>query len=254
MSSTNYDGQIHRDYAVGRALHADQFQVWMQTLAKSLPRRRPLNGLDLGSGTGRFSPHLADAFGPVVGVEPSTGMRSVACTESTHDDVRYLAGSAENIPADDESFDYCLMFLAWHHVTEPDRAAQEVARVLRPGGVLLCRTQFADLMPNLWWLRHFPNGWEADAAMYRTLEEDLACFSSAGLEPAPGLVWVDEPSLGTKKERLDQVRTRTLSVLHRMSDEDFTAGVASLEQEVARDPDQPAPTHPVTLLVVTKPT
>lgn len=152
MSKTNYDGPIHRDYARGRALKAEQYAAWADAFTQRLPRRRPLVGLDLGSGTGRFSPMLADTFGPVVGVEPSTGMRETAKRSSVHEDVRYLPGSAEEIPLEDESFDYCLMFLAWHHVTDPSRGAEEIARVLRPGGVLLCRAQFSDQMPDLWWL------------------------------------------------------------------------------------------------------
>jgi hypothetical protein len=108
-------------------------------------------------------------------------------------------------------------------------------------------------MPDLWWLRHFPSGPEADAAMYRPLATEMAVFLAAGLAAAPGLIWVDEPSPGTKAEQLDKLRTRTLSVLHRMSDEDFAAGIASLEAEVAREPGQLAPGQPVTMLVMRKP-
>ena len=96
--------------------------------------------------------------------------------------VRYVAGTAEQIPADDQSFDYCLLYLVWHHVADPTVAAREVARVLRPGGVVLCRTQLSDHMPDLWWLRHFPSGPAADAAMYRPLTDELAFFEAAGLQ------------------------------------------------------------------------
>jgi SAM-dependent methyltransferase len=140
----------------------------------------------------------------------------------------------------------------WHHVVDHAVAAREIARVLRPGGVLLCRSQFSDHMPNLWWLRHFPSGPEADAAMYRPLAEEIGVFAEAGLEPAPGLTWVGEPSLGSKAERLERLRTRTLSVLHRMSDEDVATGLASLAREVLDEPDAPAPGEPVSLLVLKK--
>jgi SAM-dependent methyltransferase len=252
MSSTDYDGHIHRDYSRGRALSSDLHRIWTEAFARHLPSRRPLDGLDLGSGTGRFTPHLAAAFGPVLGVEPSAGMRRTAKLECAHPQVRHVAGSAESIPADDASFDYCLMYLVWHHVNDLERAAQEIARVLRPGGVLLCRAQFSDHMPDLWWLRHFPSGPAADAAMYRPLVDEIALFTAAGLEPSPGLTWVQEPSLGTKAERLEQLRTRTLSVLHRMPDDDVTAGFASLEAEVATDPHAAAPGQAVTLLVMRK--
>jgi hypothetical protein len=112
-------------------------------------------------------------------------MREVAERESSHDQVRYLPGSAENIPAADQSVDYCLLHLVWHHVRDRAGAAKEIARVLRPGAPLLCRSQFSDHMFDLWWLRHFPSGPEADAAMYRSLAEEVAVFGAAGLTPSP---------------------------------------------------------------------
>lgn len=88
--------------------------------------------------------------------------------------------------------------------------------------------------------------------MYRPLTDEINIFGKAGLEPSPGLTWVDEPSLGTKAERLEQLRTRTLSVLHRMSDEDVATGLASLAREVLHEPDAPAPGQQVSLLVLRK--
>jgi SAM-dependent methyltransferase len=212
VPATDYDSQVHRDYARGRALTADNVRLWIAAFAGHLPPDRPLHGLDLGSGTGRFSPALADAFGPVLGVEPSGQMREVAERESKHDHIRYVDGSAESIPAEDESFDCCLLYLVWHHVLDRAGAAREIARVLRPGGVLLCRSQFSDHMPELWWLKHFPSGPEADAAMYRPLADEIGVFGKAGLEPSPGL--------------------------------------ASLAREVLDEPDAPAPGQPVSLLVL----
>lgn len=252
--TTDYEGPTHREYSRGRRFSPALHRTWNDAFAQWLPARRPLHGLDLGSGTGRFSPSLAEEFGPVVGVEPAAAMRRVAETESTHPGVRYLAGSAERIPAADDTFDYCLMFLVWHHVTDRDAAAREIVRVLRPGGTLLCRTQFSDLLPDLWWRRHFPRGREVDAAMYRPLAVELAGFEAAGLVPDPGLTWVDQPSEGTKRERLEALRTRTVSSLARMPDEDVAAGFASLAAEVAADPDAPAPGVRASMLVLRKPT
>lgn len=252
--STDYEGSVHRHYAQARALSPELHDLWMGVFASHLRPVRPLRGLDLGSGTGRFTPQLADAFGPVTGVEPSRAMREVAARVSAHPDVDYVDGCAEDIPVSSAAMDYCLMYLSWHHVLDRTRAAEEVARVLRPGGLLLCRTQFSDQMPDLWWLRHFPSGPAADAAMYRPLADDLGVFTSAGLEEAPGLTWVAEPSAGTKAERLEQLRTRTLSVLHRMADDEFEAGLASIAAEVQKTPHESAPGNAASLLVMRKPT
>ncbi|MHC0429943.1 class I SAM-dependent methyltransferase [Streptomyces sp. O3] len=149
MRTVDYNTQQHQDYARGRALTERQLQAWISAFAAALPERRPLAGLDVGSGTGRFAPALAETFGPVVGVEPADRMREVAQAQSRHPDVRYIAGAAEEIPVPSESADYALLAWSWHHVQDQPRAARELARVLRPGGRLRLRTLslFAQLSP-----------------------------------------------------------------------------------------------------------
>jgi ubiquinone/menaquinone biosynthesis C-methylase UbiE len=78
-------------------------------------------------------------------------MRDVAQAQSQHPGVRYLAGSAEDLPVPSSSADYALMFLSWHHVQDKPQAARELTRVLRPAGRLLLRTNFSDHHPRPWW-------------------------------------------------------------------------------------------------------
>ena len=51
--------------------------------------------------------------------------------------VRFSSGGAQDIPADDASFDMVLMFKSLHHVPVPEmgRALDEIRRVLQPGGL-----------------------------------------------------------------------------------------------------------------------
>jgi SAM-dependent methyltransferase len=79
LDKANYDACQHAVYVEGRALSAQAAQLWRVTFTRWADPRRPLAVLDLGSGTGRFAPMLADTFGgPVYGVEPSTRMRQMA--------------------------------------------------------------------------------------------------------------------------------------------------------------------------------
>src|SRR6204780_3515199 len=158
MRRIDYDTEQYQDYARGRALTGHQLQAWISAYAALLPERRPLAGLDVGSGTGRFTPGLARAFGPVTGVEPSVRMREIAQAQSRHPGVRSLAASAEALPVASGCADYALMFLSWHHVQDKNRAARELARVLRPAGRLLLRANFRDHHPRPWWLQYFPRG------------------------------------------------------------------------------------------------
>ena len=250
MRRIDYDTEQYQHYARGRELSEEQLDAWISAFEALLPERRPLTGLDVGSGTGRFTPTLARAFGPVTGVEPSVRMREIALAQSRHPDVRYLAGSAEDMPAPSSSADYALMFLSWHHVQDKLRAAGELARVLRPGGRLLLRSNFSDhIPPSGWWLEYFPRGFEVDAALFQPLHEVIAAFSSAGWRVA-SFGRVTEPSSGTRGDMLQRLRLITHSTLALFTPDELEAGFRNLEQAIAADPGAPAPPDPATLLTL----
>jgi SAM-dependent methyltransferase len=69
----------------------------------------------------------------VLGVEPDAGMRAELRRGLPQIAVR--PGSAEQIPADDGALNAVLVGQAFHWF-EPDRALTEIARVLRPSGIL----------------------------------------------------------------------------------------------------------------------
>lgn len=89
--------------------------------------------LDLGAGTGKLTRLLVTRFERVVAVEPSCAMRRLLdrnCPSAT-----ILAGSAEAIPLADASVDAVFVAEAFHRF-DGERAVGEIARVLRPRGVL----------------------------------------------------------------------------------------------------------------------
>jgi ubiquinone/menaquinone biosynthesis C-methylase UbiE len=248
MKPVDYNTRQHQHYARGRAMAPATLRTWMDAFASRLPERRPLAGLDLGSGTGRLTPALADSFGPVTGVEPSAKMREVAARSSAHPLVRYVAGSAESIPLAADSVDYTVMFLSWHHVQDKPLAARELARVSRPGSVLFLRTQFADRMPRLWWLEHFPRGYEVDAAMYDTVAATSAYLAAAGWVVRE-LAELASPAGRTRADMLERLRYRTLSTFDQLTEDELTVGFERLERAVAAAPDEPEPAYVEDLLV-----
>ncbi len=251
MKQVNYDVQQYQNYARGRAMLPEQMNAWIAAFAARLPGRRPLHGLDLGSGTGRFTPALAEAFGPAIGVEPSAKMRQIARARAPHPDVEYRSGSAEAIPLPDGSVDYTLMFLAWHHVQDKVQAACELARATRSGGTLLLRSQFRDHMPRLWWLEYFPRGFEADASMYEPLADVIDVFRDAGWEVA-SFAAIDEPAVGSRAELVERLRLKPFSIFEQLTAEETAAGFRQLEEAVAADPDEPPPPSRATLLTLTR--
>lgn len=249
MRQIDYDTEQYQDYARGRALTEPQLQSWISAFAAVLPERRPLTGLDVGSGTGRFTPALARAFGPVTGVEPSVRMREIAQAQSQHPGVRYLAGSAEALPVPSGSADYALMFLSWHHVQGEPRAVRELSRALRPGGRLLLRANFSDHHPRPWWQEVVPRWFDADTAQFQPLHEVIEMFTSDGWRVV-NFGWFTEPCYGTLADMLGRLRLRTLSFFGQLDPDEIEAGMHRLEEFVAADPDAPAPVFAEPLLTL----
>lgn len=92
--------------------------------------------IDLGAGTGQLTRSLLAGSSRglrVTAVDPSPGMRAALTTALPG--LPVLDGSGEDLPVPDASQDAVLCAQAWHWV-DPVRAGAEVARVLRPGGLL----------------------------------------------------------------------------------------------------------------------
>ncbi len=88
---------------------------------------------DVCAGTGGFSRVLSARGIEVVAVELDPRMATVLRDRSPH--VHAAVGRGEELPIRTCSLDAVLVSSAWHWL-DPSRAVPEMARVLRPGGVL----------------------------------------------------------------------------------------------------------------------
>lgn len=242
LKRVDYNDNQHRTYAEGRRMSAGMAARWMERFAAHLPARRPLMIVDLGSGVGRLTPALADAFGgPVVGVEPADRMRAIAETTADHPVVRYVRGEAAAMPLPDHSADAVLMFLSLHHVPDRAAAAREIARVLKPGGRVLIRTGLSDRLGEIWWHRFFPRGREIEEQMFPTLAEVTEIFAAVGLE-VQALQEVTETYAATGVEAAEKLRLRAISPFEHMTEGEITEGFARLDAWLAAGKADEAPT------------
>ena len=122
-------GAAARAYAEHRPDYAAEAITWSLAGAD-----RPVaDVLDLGAGTGSLTAGLVASGLSVTAVEPDLLM--LAELRRRLPVVPAVVGRAEAVPLPDDSVDAVLVGTAFHWF-DTDRALPEIARVLRPGGVL----------------------------------------------------------------------------------------------------------------------
>lgn len=90
--------------------------------------------LDAGGGTGRISQYFSDQVDQIIVADLSFQM----LTESLSKNGLYPVNShSEILPFPDESFDRIIMVDAMHHVCDQSKTAQELWRVIKPGGKIV---------------------------------------------------------------------------------------------------------------------
>lgn len=101
--------------------------------------------LDVGCGWGGKTVRYAErdnvrriAGFDLPGFDPDVP-RAFARAHGVEDICDFTVGYAENIPYGDAEFDLAMMDDVLEHVADPAQVLRECARVLRPGGTLLCR-------------------------------------------------------------------------------------------------------------------
>ena len=125
------DGQAY-ERLMGRwsQICARQFIDWLD-----IPTG--LRWLDVGCGNGAFTETLIERCAPstVMAVDPSEGQLFYARSRPGTKMAEFRVGDAQALPFNDGAFDAAAMALVISFLPDPAKAAREMARVVRPGGM-----------------------------------------------------------------------------------------------------------------------
>jgi len=97
-----------------------------------------LRWLDVGCGNGAFTEMIVERCAPysVDGIDPADGQLAFARTRPALSTARFHLGDAMALPFSDDGFDAAVMPLVIFFVPDPAAGVAEMARVVRPGGIV----------------------------------------------------------------------------------------------------------------------
>lgn len=134
-------------YSTRRGARVDRFQ---KRVLDSYLDTGELGGssvLEVGCGTGRFLPFMANKGCSVTGIDISEEMLKVAMTRiaiSESKDITLLLNDADSIPAEKNSFDIVYSILVINLLPNFEDVFKEINRVIKPNGSFIFSVPFLD--------------------------------------------------------------------------------------------------------------
>jgi len=234
----DYDkSNIAATYDAARRYAPDVLQQWMDLVAKRAPS--PLNLIvDLGCGTGRFTQPLSDRLNAdVVGLDPSEKMLAAARSKGHGKCVDFKQLRSNTLPISDGAADMIFISMVLHHLPDPSKTARECRRILRTGGRVCLRngTREAEIPQS----RFFPGMQQLIEQTLPSSAVVLSLFEGAGFKTLAHDL-VPQRIAAHWGEFADKIELRADSILARIPDADFKAGMAALRAFAAtRSPHEP---------------
>jgi ubiquinone/menaquinone biosynthesis C-methylase UbiE len=240
-------------YDRARSLSAGAIRSWIDSIAAHVPSTQVSKIIDIGCGTGRFSFALADRYSAhVLGIDPSEKMLAEARRKAVAKNVAFRLGSGEQLPANDESIDLLFMSQTFHHLRDRSRAALEVFRVARPGGFVVVRNGTRDQLRSFAHSRFFPGFDALVEAHLPSVAEIRATFLDKGFKIIAHDV-VPQATASSWSEFADKTALRADSLIVRLSDAEFEAGMRILRAHASKADAAHPVTEKIDLLILRKP-
>jgi ubiquinone/menaquinone biosynthesis C-methylase UbiE len=94
--------------------------------------------LEVGAGNGFLTEKIAERAKKVIAVELQPGMvrKLEKRIDRVHEKVEVVMADISSHPVGEEVADVCLLYYAFHEVSEKDEAAALISRAIKPGGIL----------------------------------------------------------------------------------------------------------------------
>lgn len=126
-------------------LYAPVYEMFMRAdkkIYKLMYKRIPrvIEGkrvLEIATGPGLLAKHVASSAREMIATDFSEGMIKEAKKGDVPDNLKFEVADATDLPYEDKSFDVVIIANALHVMPEPDKAMDEIDRVLKKKGILI---------------------------------------------------------------------------------------------------------------------
>jgi demethylmenaquinone methyltransferase/2-methoxy-6-polyprenyl-1,4-benzoquinol methylase len=132
-----FDGVARRYDLTNSVLSIGQDRRWRKRTRQCLELEPGQHVLDLAAGTGVSTAELRRSGAYAVACDFSLGMLRAGRANKHRRGVPFVAGDAMRLPFADGVFDAVTITFGLRNVADPVLALQEMARVVRPGGLLV---------------------------------------------------------------------------------------------------------------------
>jgi demethylmenaquinone methyltransferase/2-methoxy-6-polyprenyl-1,4-benzoquinol methylase len=132
-----FDDVSRRYDLTNTVLSFGQDRIWRRHTAAALDLRPGQRVLDLAAGTGVSTAELARTGARAVACDFSLGMLRAGKARGNRRALPFVAGDALALPFADDVFAAVTISFGLRNVHDPAAALRELARVTRPGGVLV---------------------------------------------------------------------------------------------------------------------
>ncbi len=205
--------------------------------------------LEIGIGTGRVGLPVSRHTGAYYGIDLAIPMMNRLRAKQRHEPLYLTQADATRLPFAGQHFDAVIAVHVFHLIPNWKQAVAEVARALKPGGLLLnCWNGGQDhpRIARIW------DAWNAVIPLERRTQvgakpdQDPQFLEHEGWQKLGDERVYSYPATLNLTTFVDRMRRRVWSRLWKLTDEELDAGVAAVEAAIAEQFDDPAADIPQT--------
>ncbi|GLO65485.1 MULTISPECIES: class I SAM-dependent methyltransferase [Oceanobacillus] len=221
--------------------------TWIEKLQSFIESPQNKVAVDMGCGGGLYTKVLADlGFKEIYGIDFSDAMLTSASNNYHHlKQTHFLKGTAYTSGLKSSSIDFYLQRAVLHHLSEPEAAFMEAARILRNGGIIFIQDRTIEdcLIPGStshlrgYLYYDFPELIEIEKQRRPTISETIGQLKTAGFTEIKYMnLWEVRKQYASFQELRKDIQSRKgRSILHELTDDEIKLWIQKLENRLPND-------------------